>query len=710
MIRIPIFNGDFIVDGNGGGAVASAVFTVEERMEELARDVRTLRGVGPKRAALFGKLGVRTVRDLLHAYPRGYEDFTTTVPIAQAQPGTVCCICAVVSSPARVTHARGGLLLCKVRVADDSGVLEVVFFNNRYAANLLREGERYLLYGRVGGTAFRKTMGAPECIPAGQNPGMRPVYAATAGLSSRAVAAAVREALRPLETDMLPDALPDALRASYRLCHVDYALQNIHFPGDEQALAAARRRLVFGELLALMLGMGLLRRRKGTGSAAPCMPDFDFAPFFAALPYTPTGAQQRSIAEASADMARTVPMNRLIEGDVGSGKTTVAAALCVLAHANGLQTALMAPTEILAAQHAQTLTRLLSPLSLRVGLLTGGLSATQKKQVKADIADGTLHLTVGTHALLQQDVAFDRLGLVITDEQHRFGVAQRAKLAAKGQSPHMLIMSATPIPRTLSLMVYGDLDVSVLDELPAGRQPIKTYLVGGRLRPRIRRFLRARLEQGLQAYIVCPLIEADESGLAAAVQMREEIAGEFAGLRVGLLHGKMPAREKETVMRAFAAGEIRLLVSTTVIEVGVDVPRAVVMVVENAERFGLSQLHQLRGRVGRGAAQSYCILVSDAEDALTRERLQTLCKTADGFAIAEKDLRLRGPGDFFGKRQHGLPALAIADLMGDMDVLKEARRAADALLQEDPELRKAEHAGLRKAVRALFADSEVVFN
>lgn len=687
-------------------------------MEELARNVRTLRGVGPKRAALFAKLGVHTVRDLLYTFPRSYEDFTRPVSISQAAPGEVCCIRAVVSAPIRVTRASGGMLLCKTRVADDSGILEVVFFNNKYAAELLKEGAAYFLYGRVSGTLFRKTMTAPECLPAGCNPGLRPVYATTAGLSSRAVGAAVQAALTLFATRTIPELLPDALRAEYQLCRVGCALQNIHFPRDGQALAAARRRLVFGELLALLLGMGLLRHRQADGHAPRCLPDFDFAPFFASLPYTPTGAQLRAVAEAAADMARAVPMNRLIEGDVGSGKTTVAAALCVLAHAGGLQSALMAPTEILAAQHARNLERLLAPSGLRVGLLTGGLPAAKKREVKAAIADGSVGLVVGTHALLQEDVAFHRLGLVITDEQHRFGVAQRAALAAKGStdavdstSPHMLIMSATPIPRTLSLMIYGDLDVSVLNELPAGRRPVRTYLVGSGLRARVHRFLRTQVEQGQQAYIVCPLVEADESELAAAVQLRDGLAEtSLAGIPVGLLHGRMPAREKEKVMQAFAAGDLKLLVSTTVIEVGVDVPAAIVMVVENAERFGLSQLHQLRGRVGRGAAQSHCILISDAEDAATRERLQTLCKTADGFAIAEQDLKLRGPGDFFGKRQHGLPALAIADLMGDMDILQEARRAADTLLRQDPALSLKEHAGLRNAVDALFAGNGIVFN
>ncbi len=679
-------------------------------MEKLRQEVQTLHGVGPRRAALFVKLGVRTVGDLLYTFPRGYEDFSKTVSVTDAVPGEVCCLRAVATSPVRLAHARGGMLIGKARAADDTGAFEIVFFNNRFAEGLLKAGESYLFYGRMGGTLFRKSMASPECIPVEEAPGMRPVYGAVAGLPSRAVERAMREAIKLLESETLSDGLPDRLRAAHHLCHLDYALRGIHFPQDAEMLAEARRRLVFGELLALLLGMGLLRRRQDKGKALPCPTNFDFLPFFHALPFTLTGAQKRAISEAAADMEKEVPMNRLIEGDVGSGKTAVAAALCVLAHAGGMQSALMAPTEILAAQHAQTLSDMLAPLGIKVGLLTGGLPAAKKREVKAGLADGSISLAVGTHALLQEDVSFQKLGFVITDEQHRFGVAQRACLAVKGGSPHMLIMSATPIPRTLSLLIYGDLNVSRLDELPVGRKPVETYLVGGRLRTRVRQFLRKQIREGFQAYIVCPLVEADESGLAAAVSLRAELARALPDIPVGLLHGKMPSKEKEAAMRAFTAGETKLLVATTVVEVGVDVPRASVMVVENAERFGLSQLHQLRGRVGRGAAQSYCILISDAEDALTRERLKTLCRTADGFAVAEKDLALRGPGDFFGKRQHGLPALAIADLMGDMAVLKETKEAAAGLLREDPELRSPAHTGLRRAVKKLFSESDVVFN
>lgn len=680
-------------------------------MDEQSRAVDALRGVGPKRAALFARLGVRTVEDLLRYYPRGYEDFTEVTPVAQAQPGQTCCLRVTVTRAPRTARTRGGMLVATALAADDTGVCEVVFFNNRYAQSLLKEGEAYFLYGRLGGTPFKKRMASPQCVPASQSPGLLPVYAATAGLPSRAVAQAVREALALAARRTVPDPLPDTLRRAHALCHLDYALQNVHFPKDKQALEVARRRLVFGELLSLLLGMGLLRRQGQAGKAPRCLTDFDFAPFFASLPYAPTGAQARAVREAAADMVNSRPMNRLIEGDVGSGKTTVAAALCVLAHASGLQAALMAPTEILAAQHAQNLTRLLAPAGMRVALLTGGLPAAQKRETLEGLANGQIHLVVGTHALLTGDVAFANLGLVVTDEQHRFGVAQRAALAAKGQDPHMLIMSATPIPRTLSLMIYGDLDVSVLDELPKGRWPVRTFLVGGALRARVHRFLRRLAEEGQQAYLVCPLVEPDESGLAAVVSCYEEIAAHaFAGLPVGLLHGRMPAREKDAALRAFARGETKLLVATTVVEVGVDVPNATVMVVENAERFGLSQLHQLRGRVGRGDQQSYCILLSDAQDAATRARLQALCHTNDGFKVAEEDLRQRGPGDFFGKRQHGLPALAIADLMGDLDTLQEARAAADSLLKADSALRASEHAGLREAVQALFAEDDVVFN
>jgi ATP-dependent DNA helicase RecG len=705
----------------GNAAEEREALWVDERHE-----IQYLKGVGPKRAALYERLGIRTVEELLRFYPRAYEDYSSPIPIAKAQPGETCCIRAVVGTPVRENLIRRGMTLYKLRVADDTGVCAVTFFNNRFVKDRLRQGEEYLFYGRMGGTFLKREMLSPNFEPAGDGadgngPGLRPIYPLTAGLSSRAIAAAERQALRLLG-ETLPESLPESLRARFGLSHIRYAVENVHFPRTPDDLAAARRRLAFEELFLLSLGMRTLRRRREAEPTRIRMHAVDFGPFYAELPFAPTGAQRRAIREAAEDMTRTVAMNRLLQGDVGSGKTLVAAALCYFARQNGCQSALMAPTEILAQQHLHSLTALLAPFGLRVGLLTGSLPAAQKQAVREQLAGHTLDLVVGTHALLQEDVAFDRLGLVVTDEQHRFGVGQRAVLGAKGQNPHVLVMSATPIPRTLSLMVYGDLDISVLDEMPAGRRPVRTYLVDSSKRKRIYAFIRRHLDQGLQAYIVCPLVEQAEgegeeatagpggAPLADVESYADRVAREeFSAYRVGLLHGRLRAQEKERIMGAFSRGELDVLVSTTVIEVGVDVPNAAVMVVENAERFGLSQLHQLRGRVGRGAEQSSCILITDSHSRETLERLKTLRDFSDGFKVAEKDLQLRGPGDFFGHRQHGLPELRIADLFSDLALLHEAQQAAEQLLDEDPLLEQAEYRPLRAAVSRLF-EGDVVFN
>ncbi len=672
--------------------------------------VGTLRGIGEKRAELFARLGVRTVGDLLRFYPRDYLDFTP-VPIASAPPGELCCIRARVVR-ANVSRVRRGMTLYRFRAADDSAVCDITFFNNRYVQSLLREGDAYLFYGRMAGSLFRREMASPEFEAEDAAPGLRPVYPLTAGLSSRNVAAAVRQALETCPPDA-EDPLPAPLRERHGLCSLREALHGIHFPAGKEELSAARRRLVFEEFLALSLGLFLLRGERGQGSAPVCA-DTDFAPFFAKLPFSPTGAQRRAIAEGAADMRGNAPMNRLVEGDVGSGKTAVAAALCWFAAQNGLQAALMAPTEILAGQHFQTLTALLAPLGLNVGLLTGGMPVSERRRVLRMLAAGQLDVAVGTHALLSEGVEFHALGLVVTDEQHRFGVGQRAALAAKGRDPHVLVMSATPIPRTLALLLYGDLELSVLDEMPRGRLTVRTYAVGASYRPRVYAFLKKELRAGHRAFIVCPLVEDSgegETGLMPATEYAEQLArNEFREFRVGLLHGRLAAAQKEAVMRDFAQGRLQLLVSTTVIEVGVDVPEATVMVVENAERFGLSQLHQLRGRVGRGRAQSTCILISDARGADASARLRTLCETNDGFRIAEKDLELRGPGDFFGRRQHGLPELRIADFASDMGVLCSARDEARALLAADPHLAAPGHAKLKAHTNSMFAQQDVVFN
>ncbi len=686
-------------------------------MADTPLDIRFLKGVGEKRAKLFARLGIRTVADLLGFFPRDYLDFSAPRPIGECVPGELCCIRGMVTAGVRAAAVRPGLTLYRLRVTDDTGGCDITYFNNKYIGDMLKNGQTYFFSGRMDGSLFRKEMAAPEFIPVGESAGLLPVYHATGGLSTRMIRAAVRQALGgELERDgRIPsDPLPEWLRTQYGLCHLRFAIETIHFPPDRPALETARRRLIFEELLALQLGMMRIRARGREASAPACTAFTDADAFLRTLPFEPTGAQRRAVAQVAADMARPVPMNRLVEGDVGSGKTAVAAAAVFLAARNGLQAALMAPTEILARQHYQTLTSLLGS-RVRVGLLTGGLRGAEKRRTLRALAAGEIDLAVGTHALMQTGVDFARLGLVVTDEQHRFGVEQRARLGAKGSEgdrhPHALIMSATPIPRTLALIIYGDLDISVLDEMPRGRKPILTYCVDSGKRQRVYGFIRQHLDKGLQAYIVCPVIEGSDTGLAAAEEYAAGIARQdFAGYRVGLLHGRMKAAEKDRVMAQFAAGELQLLVSTTVVEVGVDVPNAVIMVVENAERFGLSQLHQLRGRVGRGSAQSYCILISDAQGGTTAKRLRILCDTSDGFEIAENDLKLRGPGDFFGKRQHGLPALKIADLLTDSDLLREAREAAGEVLTRDPTLSAPDNAGLRRIVNRLFADENIVFN
>lgn len=664
-------------------------------------DIRYLKGVGEKRAGLFHRLGVDSIDALLHFYPRAYEDWSKVVSIASAPFGEPCCVKAIVSRMPSKHLIRKGLTLYKAEVTDSVSLMQITFFNNPYAAEKLKEGEEYLFFGRVGGQLGRREMASPLVEPAQTGERIRPIYSQTQGLSSRVIESCVAHALA-LRKDELNDPLPDTLRQEYSLCHLRFAMENIHFPADEEALLHARRRLVFEELLTLQLGLLRLKARTRTQTALQAVQDYSEA-FFALLPFSPTGAQRRAISECLQDMRSATPMSRLLQGDVGSGKTAVAAALIHTAAKNGLQCAMMAPTGILAEQHYHTLEGFLGPAGIHCALLTGATRTAEKKEMKALLTSGEIDLVVGTHALLQKDVVFRRLGLVITDEQHRFGVGQRAALADKGGNPHLLVMSATPIPRTLALMIYGDLDISILDELPPGRQKIKTYAVGSRLHQRVYAYIRKHLDQGLQAYIVCPLVEEGETELTAAQEYAQKLQnGPFRGYRLGLLHGRMKPKEKEDTMRRFAANDIQLLVSTTVVEVGVDVPNAVVIVIENAERFGLSQLHQLRGRVGRGRHPSSCILISDAENGQAKQRLQTMCETTDGFQIADADLKMRGPGDFFGARQHGLPALKIANMVTDMEALKQAQEAARGILQADPGLAKAENAGLRQAVERLF--------
>lgn len=667
------------------------------------KDISTLKGVGPKRAALFQKLGAPTVGDLLRLYPRAYEDWRDTVPIRSTLLNEVNIVKATVLRRPVEQRIRGGMTLYKTTVTDGDDDMQLTFFNNRYVMNLLEEGAVYAFRGKVTGTFTRREMASPEFVPESRMQDMVPIYPQTEGLTSRIIAGAMREALRLLP-ETVNDPLPDALRLEHALCRLEYALKTIHFPNSPEALSTARRRLVFEELLVLQLGMLELRRAGARENPYPLRENHTAA-FCALLPFSLTGAQQRAIGDAMRDMQGAHPMNRLIQGDVGSGKTAVAAALCYSVIRNGMQAALMAPTEILAAQHFESLSALLAPCGIRAALITGSMRQKARREALEGLKSGGVQLAVGTHALLSEGVEFQRLALVITDEQHRFGVGQRTALAKKGGFPHTLVMSATPIPRTLALMIYGDLDVSVLDELPPGRQPVETYLIDPAKRRRAFGYIQKHIDAGRQAYIVCPLIEENESDMASVSAYAEIVRGYFGDMPVGILHGRMKPKEKDTVMADFSAGRTKLLLSTTVVEVGVDVPNAVIMMIENAERYGLSQLHQLRGRVGRGQHKSTCILVTDAQNEEAVERLRMFCKTTDGFKVADEDLRLRGPGDFFGERQHGLPKLKIADMMNDMQVLREAQDCARGLLERDPALGDPALRGLRAEMRRLFASS-----
>ena len=680
-------------------------------MADLNTDIRYIKGIGETRAKALHKLGIATLGDLLSYFPRRWEDRTLTRPIRELALGEYACVRAMLASDPTASRIAGGRTLVKIRAVDDSGALDVAFFNQEYRRTSLHKGETYIFYGKVEGDLLRRRMTNPLLEPEGRQlltGRIMPVYPLTAGVTQTMLAKAMRQGLDACE-GLLPDVLPDDVRQAHHLCYTGYAYENIHFPTSPEALDIARRRLVFEELFLLSCGLQLLRSRRGT-ERGPACENVALTPFYDALPFALTNAQRRAIEQAVTDMTSGRSMNRLCQGDVGSGKTMVAAACVWFAAQSGWQSALMAPTEILARQHYENLAPLFARFGLRCALLTGSTRAKERREILAGLADGSIDLCIGTHALLTEDVQYARLGLVITDEQHRFGVDQRAALSKKAASPHILVLSATPIPRTLALIIYGDLDVSVIDELPPGRQRVDTFAVNESYRQRLNGFIRRQVAQGHQVFIVCPLIAEDDqlpderkAVAAYADKLRREV---FPDLRIAVLHGRMKAREKEAVMAAFAAGESDILVSTTVVEVGVDVPNASLMVVENAERFGLSQLHQLRGRVGRGSAKSWCILLSDSENEDTRRRLRVLTETNDGFKISEEDLKLRGPGDFFGQRQHGLPTLKAADLSCDMRLLDEAQTAACALLAQDPTLADPAHGALRRRIDRLFAVNE----
>lgn len=670
---------------------------------KLDTDIKYLKGVGERRAAMLSRLGVSDVNALVRLYPRVYEDWSRIKSINEAQIGEICCIKGIVGSPVRKNLIRKGLTLYKTEITDGSGIMGITIFNSRFAAEKLTEGDEFLFFGRVGGNLYRKEMNSPEIEPAEGADRIRPIYPQTHGLNSKIIEKLVRTALTECR-DELVDPIPPWLREKYCLMNLPDSLWNIHFPKSPDYLEEARRRLIFEELLILQLGLEKMRSQTQKNAGAIIERDFSNE-YFSHLPFSPTGAQRRAVKEAMRDMMSGRQMNRLLQGDVGSGKTAVAAALVYSTAKNSMQSALMAPTEVLAEQHYKTFLKLFDGCSINVELLTGSDTAAQKRRKKEALKAGEIDLLIGTHAIIQSDVEFKSLALVITDEQHRFGVEQRNALGEKGENPHLYVMSATPIPRTLALIIYGELDISILDELPPGRQKIETYAVTSELRQRAYNYVKKHLDAGRQGYIICPLVDEGESDteLASAVKYADELQrGDFRGYTVGLMHGKMKSVDKKKVMESFSNGETQLLVSTTVIEVGVDVPNAVIMVIENAERFGLSQLHQLRGRIGRGQYKSTCILITDAKNDTAQRRMKVMETTTDGFKIADEDLKLRGPGEFFGSRQHGLPEMKIADMLEDRSTLEETQRAAKEIMARDPELSSPESTALKNEIQRLF--------
>lgn len=667
--------------------------------------IENIKGIGENRGRLYRKLGIDTVGALIRFYPRTYEDWSRPTPIIEAAVGDTVCVKAVISTVAAEHRISGGKLMVSVRAADDTSSVRIIFFNNKYVKSKLTFGSEFFFYGKINDNNGYKEMVNPSFSPVSDSARVHPIYGQTAGLTSRNIEASVAKALKMLP-EQVRDPIPEDICEEYSLLPLKQALLQIHFPSSMEEMYTARRRLIFEELLVLVLGLCSIKSMSVQSSQTVILKDYT-EEFNAFLPFTLTSGQSAAICDCINDMmSNGKAMNRLVQGDVGCGKTMVAASCSYTVIKNGFQAAMMAPTEILARQHYQTLTKLFKDTDVNIVLLTGSLGAKAKRAALAAIADGNADLIVGTHALISEGVEFSHLGLVITDEQHRFGVRQRAALLSKGSNPHLMVMSATPIPRTLALMVYGDLDISVISELPPGRQTVDTFYIDSSKRNRAYNFLIKHIKQGRQCYVVCPAVENNEIGLLSVEEYARNLQSKyFKNYRVAFLHGKMKTAQKDEIMSEFLNGNIDVLVSTTVIEVGVDVPNAAVMMIENAERFGLSQLHQLRGRVGRGSGKSYCILVSDAKGDDAKKRLNVMCSISDGFKIADEDLKLRGPGDFFGSRQHGLPQLRIADLAEDTTVLAQAQESARRLLEISPDLSDPSLRGLRAQMRMLFGSA-----
>ena len=692
-------------------------------MITLTDDVKYLKGVGPKKAERLAALGIKTAGDLLYLFPREYEDRRTPVAIKDLVPGRTCLVSGTVESVYKSPYRRGKSYT-KVKISDGESMLEILYFNAPYVANNLKKGEEYFFYGKVsenrGGARWGGSiqMIHPEFAKGAE--GLVPIYPLTRGISQNDI--------RKLEksvshlADQVEDYLPEKIVNDKGLCDIGFALKNIHYPDDEDALSRARTRIIYDELFIMQIGLLMMKKGRQSGRAHTA----DEKTFTDSLPYELTGAQKRALGEIARDLADGMAMNRLLQGDVGSGKTAVAEAAMYKVVKSGSQAAFMAPTDLLMKQHYETFSRDFAPHGITVGYLSGHMGAAEKRETLEKMAAGELDIVVGTHALIQDSVSFRNFGLVITDEQHRFGVNQRMSFSGKGNDPDILVMTATPIPRTLAVIFYGDMDVSVIDELPPGRQQIITNYYGSERRPAIYRRLVNELDLGHQVYVVCPLIEDSDSVEArSATSVYEELSGLYKGvkkstadsepgerprddIRVGLLHGEMKQEEKDAVMMEFAEGNIDVLVSTVVIEVGIDVPNATVMIIENAERFGLAQMHQLRGRVGRGKDQSFCMLILGSRSDIANERAKVLSESSDGFYISERDLDLRGPGEVFGTRQHGLPDTHLADMISHIDIMEELRGYALDILEDDRELAKPENEKLRRRVAMLFSDDVTV--
>lgn len=665
-------------------------------------EITYLKGVGPKKAELYKKLGIETAEQLTELYPRDYVDFTEPRTIREAEIGEMCAFRAVVAGKSYPRSYASRIQVYKARLTDGVGEITAVFFNTKFTFDNLLMNHEYVFYGKIAGSIMSPEIHSPQFVDASAA-GLVPKYRLTAGLSNNMVIANMKTAL---ETVKRAETLPESILKEYSLLGADAAMRSIHFPKTRAEYEAARRRLVFEEMLTLRLGLSMIKNR-GRDLSGAIMKDADMSGFYSGLPFTPTNAQKKAIDDCISDMKKHHPMNRLIQGDVGSGKTLVAAAAAYFARQNGFSSMVMAPTEVLAQQHYETFSGFLEPFGLKIGLLSGSMTAAEKRRVKTAAENGEIDVLIGTHALIRKNVVMKNTGLIVVDEQHRFGVSQRSELAEKGGNPHVMAMSATPIPRTLALIIYGDLDVSIINEMPKGRLPVMTYAVDSSFHTRVYNFIKKHIAAGRQAFIVCPRVNPDDglnsSDKKSAIEYYETLTnGEFAGIPTGLLYGKMKQSEKDAVMNDFRENKLSLLISTTVIEVGIDVPNAVVMLIENAEQFGLSQLHQLRGRVGRGSEQSFCILMSDSKSEYTKARAKAMVENTDGYKIADIDLKLRGPGNFFGREQSGAIPTRVADLADNAQVLDDVEKLAEDILSADPRLEKDENKGLRAGVLRLF--------